>query len=132
MGDKNGSFLFLFDDFIDIVADGKPRLIIQSGKGLIQKQQVRLQGQSADQGGSLAHAAGELRGPGAAKFREAVGLQHGIDAFQAFRRHFFLYFQTQHYVAVDGAPFKKVISLQHIADIGPGQYRLYAAKRSPF
>ena len=67
MGDQDGSFLGVADNAADIIADGEPCLVVESRKGLIQKKQVRFQGKSTNQCGSLTHASRQLRGAGCLK-----------------------------------------------------------------
>ncbi len=53
---------------------------------------------------------------------------------QIFGCFFFLYLQSQQDVAVDGPPFKEMIFLEHISDVGSvsGKRRLTKADRSLF
>ena len=43
-----------------------------------------------------------------------------IDFLKLFGRFLMLDFQAQQHIGVDGAPLKKMVSLEHVTNVGPG------------
>ncbi len=57
MRDEDGGFSFLADNRADFIRNGKPCLIIQCGKRLIQKENIGTNSKCADECRALAHTA---------------------------------------------------------------------------
>ena len=57
MRDEDGGFSFLADNRADFIRNGKPCLIIQRGKRLIQKENIGTDSKRADECRTLTHAA---------------------------------------------------------------------------
>lgn len=117
MCDQKGGFPGVPDDLADIITYLQACLIVQGGKRLIEQEQFRIQNQSADQGGSLAHSSGQFGGPGCGKLFQPVLGEQLICLSAGCGVNFSADLQAQKYIAVNGAPFKQMVMLEHVADI---------------
>ena len=114
---KNCCLSLFFDDLSDIITDVQPRLVVESGERLVKQQKIRLHRQCTDQCRSLPHTAGKLGRAGIGKGFQAVCLHHLPDFFFPLGCQRARNLKAQQNVAVDGPPFKQVVSLQHVADM---------------
>ena len=98
---------------------------IKGGKGFIQKQDIRVYCQGANERCPLTHPAGKLCGIVFAKFPQAVGAQQPLYfLLMQIRVLQMLYFQANADIVIDCAPIQQMVSLKHIAD---GALSIYGA-----
>lgn len=116
MGDQQRGLPCLTDDISDVGGDGESGLEIQGAERFVQKKKVRVDCHGADQGGALAHAAGEFGRFFVLKAVKSVILQKFQDIVCIFLREAVGELQPQNDIPIDCAPLKEMISLQHIAD----------------
>ena len=114
--DEHGGLVFAADDFVDVVADAEPGLIIERGKGLVEKQNLRIDRQRADECGALPHAARELRGIVFQKIFQPVFFRKRKRPRPVFGRVGFLNFQGQKDIFFNGAPREEFVFLKHITE----------------
>ena len=120
MGHQQRRFSLCADDGEDVRGHPQAGLIIQRREGLIQKQDVRLGGQRADEGAALAHPPGELGGPAPGKARQAVALQqppYGGPVGLIVQPP---ELQAQDHIFPDAAPLEKAVPLGHEAQAAVG------------
>ena len=129
VGHQQGGELLAAQNGVDIGGHRQPGLVVQRREGFIQQQDPGIEGQCADQGAALTHAAGELSGPLVGEIFEPVALQQRQDPGAVFRRILPPHLQAQHHVVQNGAPFKQLVALGHQPDAGRGSGDRLAVQR---
>lgn len=117
MGDQDRRLTCLPDDLSDVCGDIQSRLGVQRAERLIQQEQIGVDRHCADQRCTLPHPTGQFGRFLILKGVEPViseKLEHIVAIFTG---HGMIQFQTERDILIDGAPFKQMVALQHIADL---------------
>ena len=117
MGDQECGFSGLPDNVCDVCGDGESGLEIQGAEGFVQKKEIGVDCHGADQGGALAHTAGELGGLFILEAIEPIISEQFQNVVDIFFGKDMIELQTEDHILIDRAPFKEMIPLQHIADL---------------
>lgn len=117
MGDQNRRLTCLPDDLSDVCRDIQSCLRVQRAERFIQQEKIRVDCHCADQRRTLPHPSGQFGRFLVLKGIESIISQKLEHIVAIFTGHGMIQFQTKRDILIDGAPFKQMVALQHIADL---------------